>query len=123
MTDINDYIRHPDKKDIAPDVLEREQTLEKWDKAMAIKLAEQDGLTLTSEHWLVIDYLQQYYLQHGWPHASHELSRQLDEHFAEQGGQRYWYLLVPPGPAAQGSRIAGLPLPANVENESMGSVQ
>jgi tRNA 2-thiouridine synthesizing protein E len=51
------------------------------------------------------------------------LSRELDNAFTEQGGARYLYRLFPHGPLAQGARIAGLPVPANVTNASFGSMQ
>jgi tRNA 2-thiouridine synthesizing protein E len=47
----------------------------------------------------------------------------MDNAFSTQGGTRYLYRLFPQGPLTQGTRIAGLPEPANVNNESFGYVQ
>ena len=78
---------------------------------------------MSDEHWQVIIFLRRYYLEHGWPTRSHQLSRELNKAFTEQGGARYLYRLFPEGPLAQGSRIARLPMPANVTNASFGSMQ
>ena len=123
MPDINYYIMHPDNKDKSPEFLDRVQTLQGWDRDTAKNIATQEGLLLTDEHWAFIDYLQQSYLQHGWPQNSYELTQSLDSAFAEQGGKRYLYRLFPEGPIVQGSHIAGLPVPHNAKNESLGSVQ
>ena len=43
--------------------------------------------------------------------------------FSGAGGSRNLYRLFPRGPLAQGARIAGLPVPANVTNASFGYMQ
>lgn len=123
MPDINDYIMNPASVNTSPEMLDREQILQGWNRELASTIAKQEQLTLIKEHWLVIEYLQKYFVQYGWPQSSHELSRKLDNAFAEQGGKRYLYQLFPHGPLTQGCRIAGLPLPHNTENRSFGSVQ
>lgn len=123
MPDINAYIMHPESVRKNPDVLDRELSLNDWSAASAQLLAEREGIVLTPEHWQVIEYLQRYYLQHGWQQSTHSLVKQLDSDFQARGGSRYLYQLFPEGPLAQGSRIAGLPMPHHVENQSLGSVQ
>lgn len=123
MVDINDYIMNPEDQDKSPERLDREQTLQHWDSEIARQIAKQENIELTDEHWALIFYLRENFLQHGFPNSSHELTQQLDAEFSQQGGIRYLYLLFPDGPIAQGSRIAGLPVPHDAEDESFGSVQ
>lgn len=123
MADINDYINDPTNWNRSPDVVDRVNELRGWSRDKAEKIASEQMLTLTEQHWAFIDYLQHYYIDNGWPERVHELTQHLENTFADQGGGRYLYSLFPGGPIAQGSRVAGLPMPANTENKSKGSVQ
>ena len=123
MPDINTYIMHPDSGNKSPEMLDRELVIREWSKEAAQALSEKEGIELTQDHWRVINYLQEYYLHHGWPQSIHTLTQKLDAAFADHGGVRYLYQLFPAGPLAQGCRLAGLPVPHNAENDSFGSVQ
>jgi tRNA 2-thiouridine synthesizing protein E len=123
MADINDYILHPENRKKSPERLDREQTLEKWNHDIARQIAQQENLELQDAHWALINFLRDNYLQHGLPKSSHELTQLLDTEFSQQGGIRHLYLLFPDGPIAQGSRIAGIPVAHDAEDESFGSVQ
>ena len=123
MSDINTYITHPESKNDSPEMLYRQMILNDWSKADAERLSAKEDIVLTSEHWQVISYLQDYFLRHGWPQSAYTLTNKLNTAFAGQGGGRYLYTLFPGGPLVQGCRIAGLPIPQHAENESMGSVQ
>lgn len=123
MADINDYILHPEDQDKTPERLDRERILSGWNHDLARQIASNENLELTDAHWTLIDYLRNNFLENGSPQNSHELTQKLGEDFAESGGIRQLYLLFPDGPVAQGSRIAGLPIPHDAENESLGSVQ
>jgi tRNA 2-thiouridine synthesizing protein E len=123
MPDINTYIMHPDSGSKSPEMLDRELVIREWSKEAAQVLSEKEGVELTQDHWRVINYLQEYYLLHGWPQSIHTLAQKLDEAFADHGGARFLYQLFPGGPLAQGCRLAGLPVPHNAENDSFGSVQ
>jgi TusE/DsrC/DsvC family sulfur relay protein len=123
MPDINAYIMHPESSKKSPEALDRELSLNDWNHNRAQLLSDEEGIVMTPEHWEVISFLQNYYLQYGWPLNAHSLSKKLDTAFADKGGARYLYQLFPGGPLAQGGRIAGLPVPHHVKNESFGSVQ
>ena len=123
MPDINDYIMHPDSGSKSPEMLDRELVIKEWSKEAAQALSEQEGIVLTQDHWRVMNYLQEYYLLHGWPSSIHTLTQKLDAAFADHGGASFLYQLFPGGPLAQGCRLAGLPVPRNAENNSFGSVQ
>jgi tRNA 2-thiouridine synthesizing protein E len=101
------YIMQPYSED--PDKLERILRMEGWDETDTSVKAMKEGVMLTYEHWAVVDYLQQYYLENGWPGTAREMVRVLDEAFSEQGGKQYLYRLFPGSPIRQATRIAGLP--------------
>lgn len=95
--------------------------LEQWSVQMAVNRAHEEGLRLTPEHWEVIHLLRQHYMHHG-PGKARDLMKGLEEHFIPRGGMKRLYQLFPRGPLLQGSRIAGLPAPANAADLSFGTV-
>jgi len=121
MADINTYIIRPSPD--APERMDRHNELAHWDRDCASETAAREGIELTDAHWKVITFLRRYYLDHGWPHQPRVLIRELDKAFHDEGGTSYLYRLFPQGPLAQGTRVAGLPEPANVTNTSFGYVQ
>jgi len=121
MADINTYINHPSHDD--PERLDRHNELAHWDRNSALESAASEGIELDDGHWEVITFLRRYYLDHGWPSQPSVLVRELDKAFDTEGGTRYLYRLFPQGPLAQGTRVAGLPEPANVTNASFGYAQ
>ena len=121
MAAINTYISRPSSD--APERVDRHIELAHWNRETAVESAAQEGIRLTDKHWEVITFLRRYYLDHGWPGQPRVLIRELDKAFHNEGGTRYLYRLFPRGPLAQGTRIAGLPVPANVTNQSFGNMQ
>lgn len=96
---------------------------EGWATATALRLAEQEGLTLGEAHWEVLRALQSYLARHQeLPINLRELHDALDEKFHAQGGIRFLYQIFPGGPVAQGCRFAGLQPPAGVIDRGFGSV-
>ncbi len=94
-----------------------------WTQQAARAAAEQEGLTLTEEHWEVIRALQNYYARHEEPVVNlRELHDALDEKFHIQGGLKHLYQILPGGPIAQGCRLAGLKAPFLATDSSFGSV-
>lgn len=93
-----------------------------WTKDKAVEIARDENIQLTDQHWDVINFLRVYYQNVGkdMP-SSHEFSNTLDERFSEEGGLKYLFKLFPGGPVAQGSQIAGLPVPGDAVNSSFGS--
>ena len=77
-----------------------------WDDVIARALAEQEGIKeLTEEHWKVIRYLRNYYLEFGVAPMIRKLVK-------ETGFQlKYIYQLFPTGPAKGACKLAGLPKP------------
>ena len=117
-TDINQLIREPasdpDFPDAPPD----------WTREDATRIASEEGLKLTEDHWGVVRALQHYYAQHADDTIINlrDLHDALDERFHQQGGLKYLYTLFPGGPIAQSCRIAGLKAPYIASDPSFGSV-
>lgn len=94
LTDSEGYIVHPSD----------------WCADFARALADQEGLSLTDEHWEVIHYLRDFY---GRKHVQCAV-RDMVKHFRntwgrEKGSSKYLHRLFPRGgPQKQGNRLAGL---------------
>lgn len=92
-----------------------------WNRARSANLATSEGFELTDQHWHVISYLREQYLEHGLPRFARTTARALNKQFAAQGGSKYLHNLFPGGPVTQGSRIASLRAPANATDNSFGT--
>ncbi|MCB2017811.1 MAG: TusE/DsrC/DsvC family sulfur relay protein [Hydrogenophaga sp.] len=93
-TDSEGYIRH----------------LEDWSEDFVQALAAQEGLTLTDEHWQLVQFLREFYAEHG----VQAQVRAMIKHFTaawgpERGSNHHLHDLFPRGgPQKQGNRLAGL---------------
>lgn len=84
-----------------------------WSEDVANVFAEADNLQLTEEHWIVVNYLREYYhLYHIAPMITILIKEIRKVYGIEKGNSRYLYKLFPDGPARQACRYAGLPKPA-----------
>lgn len=104
-----------------PIVENHKADLEDWTRQIGESNARAEGITMTRTHWQAVDFLREYYLQHGPVSAGRELAEVLDQAFADEGGSAYLLKLFPQGPVAQASRIGGLPVPPYTEDPSFGS--
>lgn len=80
---------------------------EEWDREAATLLAKkEEGIdSLTEDHWAVIDYIRNYYLEKN-------LAPMVRKVCKNTGFQlRYIYELFPSGPAKGACKVAGLPKP------------
>jgi TusE/DsrC/DsvC family sulfur relay protein len=80
---------------------------EEWSREVATLLAKkEEGInTLTEDHWAVIDYIRNYYLEKN-------LAPMVRKVCKNTGFQlRYIYELFPSGPAKGACKVAGLPKP------------
>lgn len=117
-TDTNKLTANPDlvaARDVPPEISD-------WTREMGARTAAEEGVEMTDLHWAVVDFLRDYYCKHGDEPAGHEVAEALDEAFADHGGTAALQKAFPKGPVAQGSRIAGLPVPTGSIDESFGSV-
>ena len=83
-----------------------------WNEAMAEVIAGQEGITLSVEHWEVVRFVREFYLEFNTSPAIRMLVKAMANKFGEEkGNSRYLYRLFPKGPAKQATKIAGLPKP------------
>ncbi len=87
--------------------------LSQWEPAVAEAMALADGQELTPEHWVVINFLREFYDEFAMAPAVRILTRAIGKKFGnEKGNARYLYNLFPYGPGKQACRYAGLPKPS-----------
>lgn len=85
-----------------------------WSPAMAIEMARQDGISLDSAHWEIINFMRGYYESYALAPPMRLLVREIARQFGpDKGSSRYLYRLFPDGPAKQACRYAGLPKPVS----------
>lgn len=121
MLDINQAVAAREKT--ATELPCKLDELDPWSEEIAHKLAKQEGLELTPERMEVVRYLRDHYEECGPSTSGRVLLHCMEDEFTRQGGRPYLYRLFPGGPVSQGSRIAGLPLPAYSSDRSFGSVE
>jgi TusE/DsrC/DsvC family sulfur relay protein len=92
-----------------------------WDREKSTDIALTEDIQLSDEHWDVIVFLRDYYVEVGLPRFARTTSRALKKQFSAKGGSKYLYSLFSGGPVAQGSRIANLRTPACATDASFGT--
>ena len=82
------------------------QDPDQWDEAVAASLAKTEGVDdLTEEHWVVVNYLRNYYLKFGIAPMIRKVCKET------KFDLKKIYELFPSGPAKGGCKVAGLPKP------------
>ena len=82
------------------------QEPEMWDQDVALALAKTEGVDeLTEEHWKVVNYLREYYLEFGVAPMIRKLCKSTGFKLNKI------YELFPSGPAKGACKVAGLPKP------------
>lgn len=83
-----------------------------WSEALAEVIADKEAITLSPEHWEVVRFVREFYLEFNTSPAIRMLVKAMANKFGEEkGNSRYLYRLFPKGPAKQATKIAGLPKP------------
>ena len=86
--------------------------LDDWNESIAKELASRDGITLSDDHWLVINTLRDYYKEFNVSPVNKLLKRELHKRSnSDQFDDDYLSQLFPNGVLLQGSKIAGIPRP------------
>jgi TusE/DsrC/DsvC family sulfur relay protein len=84
-----------------------------WDRDVAKVLATEDDIELTQEHWDVLEYLRDEYMNNN---NNQPMERQINKDMGKRWGKKIsgkdLYNLFPRAPSKQGNRIAGLPFVA-----------
>lgn len=82
------------------------QEPENWDEHVAAAIATTEGVDgLTDEHWKVVNYLRNYYLEFGVAPMIRKLCKETGFKLNRI------YTLFPSGPAKGACKVAGLPKP------------
>jgi tRNA 2-thiouridine synthesizing protein E len=77
-----------------------------WNEAVAASLAQTEGVdSLTDDHWVVVNYLREYYLEYNMAPMIRKLCKATGFKLKEI------YDLFPSGPAKGACKVAGLPKP------------
>ncbi|MBI4704399.1 MAG: TusE/DsrC/DsvC family sulfur relay protein [Deltaproteobacteria bacterium] len=77
-----------------------------WNQTVATALAKTEGVDdLTEEHWKVVNYLRQFYLEFGVAPMIRKLCKETGFKLKKI------YELFPSGPAKGACKVAGLPKP------------
>ncbi|MBJ8737810.1 sulfurtransferase TusE [Citrobacter amalonaticus] len=99
-------------KEIATDADGYLKDSAQWSESMAVVIAENEGIILSPEHWEVVRFVRDFYLEFNTSPAIRMLVKAMANKFGEEkGNSRYLYRLFPKGPAKQATKIAGLPKP------------
>ena len=89
------------------------QNVNDWHEDMVPALAAEESIILTEDHWQVIRFVRQFYLDYDTSPAIRALVNAMKQSYGpEKGNSRYLQRLFPKGPAKQATRLAGLPKPA-----------
>jgi len=83
-----------------------------WSEDVANFIAQQENVSMTPNHWEVINFLRQYYNDYQIAPAVRVLTKAIGKTLGpDKGNSKYLYELFPYGPAKQACKIAGLPKP------------
>jgi tRNA 2-thiouridine synthesizing protein E len=99
-------------KDIETDAQGYLANLEDWSEDVANYLSSEDQLPLQEKHWLVINWIRDYYAETGTAPNLRLITKLLPNDLGEEyGDKKYLFDLFPYGPAKQACRYAGMPKP------------
>ena len=87
------------------------ESLDDWDKAVAEAIAAADGLTLAQDHWDVIEYLRDAYLNHNGEQPNNRaiLKAMQEKWPGRKVDNKTLFDLYPGNPSKQAGKVAGLP--------------
>jgi len=85
--------------------------LDDWDKDVAEAIAAAEGLTLTQDHWDVIEYLRDAFINHNGEQPNNRaiLKAMQDKWAGRKVDNKTLFDLFPGNPSKQAGKIAGLP--------------
>jgi tRNA 2-thiouridine synthesizing protein E len=82
-----------------------------WDKDVALAIAAADGLTLTQDHWDVIEYLRDAWFNRNGEQPNNRaiLKAMQDKWLERKVDNKTLFDLFPGNPSKQAGKVAGLP--------------
>lgn len=88
------------------------ENLADWNEDIAKAMAEAEDVTLSDEHWEIINFLREYYEEYQIAPAVRVLTKAVGKRLGkDKGNSKYLYSLFPYGPGKQACKYAGLPKP------------
>lgn len=86
---------------------------EDWNESFARQLAEEEGLTLNDDYWLVLHFMRQYWNDHHIaPDVRHVIKFLSDvQDFEKKHAKQHLFNLFPYGYVKQACKIAGMRRP------------
>ena len=86
---------------------------EDWTPELAELLAQEEGLTLTEEHWAAVRFVRDYYAGHGIIPDLRHVAKHLAAHLGcdKKAGKARLFSLFPYGYVQQTCKIAGMRRP------------
>lgn len=88
------------------------ENLNDWSPEVAEAMAKAEDVTLTEEHWEILNFLREYYEEYQIAPAVRVLTKAVGKRLgADKGNSKYLYALFPYGPGKQACKYAGLPKP------------
>ena len=85
-----------------------------WSPEVAMQMAAADGIELSAAHWLLLEVFRAYHRDYEIEPPMRVLVGELKIKGHDQAANSLTlYRLFPEGPARQGSRYAGLPIPVS----------
>ena len=86
---------------------------EDWNEAIASELAKEEGIVLNDSYWLVLNFMQNYYREHGIaPDVRHAISHLASENqCSKREAKKLVFEMFPYGYVKQACKIAGMKKP------------
>ena len=83
-----------------------------WSEKVAIEIARQNNIEMTSLHWDIVYFIRDYYQDFKHLPNTRVFTKALKKKLGEEiGNSRYLHNLFPQGPLKYACKIAGLPKP------------
>ena len=99
-------------RDIETDAEGFLSSLDDWSEDVAKALAQQDQLDLGDQHWLVINWIRDYYAENATAPNLRIITKTIGNDLGDQfADKKFLFDLFPYGPAKQAARYAGMPKP------------
>lgn len=90
------------------------KNLSDWNREIATEIAARENITLTADHWEIIELLREFYQVFQISPSMRALVKRTEQLLGPTKGRSVYLLqLFPPSPAKLASKISGLPKPPN----------
>ena len=88
------------------------EDLSTWDPDVALRIAANENVEMTDEHWDIVNEARSYFTEYGIVAEPRTFSKIMKKKFgADRSSQKYIYALFPYGLIKSANKIAGLPRP------------